>query len=332
MVQHIPSVADIETAARRLAGHAVRTPLLESPLLNEHLGGRLLVKPECLQITGSFKFRGAFNRIVNLGDDARESGVVAYSSGNHAQGVAAAARMMATQAVIVMPEDAPSIKIANTHAWGAEIVTYPRHGAGREEIAGRIARDRGMAIVPPYDHPMVIAGQGTVGLEIAEQCREQNVVPDAVAICCGGGGLTSGSAIALKHRFPECDVHTAEPEGWDDTARSLASGKRETVTDTPASICDALLARTPGRLTFEINRDLVSSGTAVSETEVIEAMATAHRYFKLVAEPGGAVALASAVFGKVSVKGRTVVAVISGGNVDPDVFARLLSNEVQGRS
>ncbi len=319
-----PTIRDIETAARRLAGRALRTPLLESPLLNERLGGRLLVKPECLQLTGSFKFRGAFNRIDALGEEALASGVVAYSSGNHAQGVAAAARLKSARAVIVMPQDAPAIKTANTRAWGAEVVTYPRHGGAREEIAAAIALDRGMTVVPPYDHPMIIAGQGTVGLEIAEECRERGIVPDAVVICCGGGGLTAGSAIALKHRIPDCAIHTAEPEGWDDTLRSLASGRRETVTDTPPSICDALLARTPGELTFRINRDLVTSGTAVAETEVVEAMATAQEVFKIVAEPGGAAALASALSGKVAVEGRTVVAVVSGGNVDQGTLARLL--------
>ena len=318
----MPSYADIESAARRLDGKAVVTPLLESPRLNATLGGRLLVKPECLQLTGSFKFRGAYNRIAG---GATRNGVVAYSSGNHAQGVAAAASMLGYPAVIVMPDDAPAIKMAGTRAWGADIVTYSRHDESREEIARSVARKGDMTIVPPYDDPMIIAGQGTAGLEIADACDRRNIIPDAVVTCCGGGGLTAGVALAISHRFPGCAIHTAEPEGWDDTARSLASGRRQSVTDTPASICDALLARTPGQLTFDINRSLVHSGTVVTESAVIEAMVTALTSFKLVVEPGGAVALASAISGMVPVKGRTVVAVISGGNVDADVYADLVA-------
>ncbi|MDE0045983.1 MAG: threonine/serine dehydratase [bacterium] len=322
----MPSYADIESAARRLDGKAVVTPLLESPRLNDTLGGRLLVKPECLQLTGSFKFRGAYNRISG---GATGNGVVAYSSGNHAQGVAAAASMLGQPAVIVMPDDAPAIKMAGTRAWGADIVTYSRHDESREEIAGSVARQSDMTIVPPYDDPMIIAGQGTAGLEIADACDRRDIIPDAVITCCGGGGLTAGVALAISHRFPGCAIHTAEPEGWDDTARSLLSGRRQSVTDTPASICDALLARTPGQLTFDINRNLVHSGTVVTESAVIGAMVTALESFKLVVEPGGAVALASAISGMVPVKGRTVVAVISGGNVDADVYADLVA---RGRS
>lgn len=302
------------------------TPLLESPRLNDTLGGRLLVKPECLQLTGSFKFRGAYNRIAG---GATGNGVVAYSSGNHAQGVAAAASMLGHPAVIVMPDDAPAIKMAGTRAWGADIVTYSRHDESREEIAGSVARKSDMTIVPPYDDPMIIAGQGTAGLEIADACDQRDIAPDAVITCCGGGGLTAGVALAISHRCPGCAIHTAEPEGWDDTARSLLSGRRQSVTGTPASICDALLARTPGRLTFDINRNLVHSGTVVTESAVISAMVTALETFKLVVEPGGAVALASAISGMVPVKGRIVVAVISGGNVDADVYADLVA---RGRS
>ncbi len=320
-----PTIDDIEAAAGRLAGHAVVTPLLESPLLNETLGGRLLVKPECLQLTGSFKFRGAFNKIRRLSDGQRARGVVAYSSGNHAQGVAAAARMTGAPAVVVMPEDAPRIKIENTRSWGAEVVTYPRRGADRETIAAEIAAERGLSPVPPYDDDDIIAGQGTVGLEIAAECGDRGVTPDAVAICCGGGGLSSGSAIALRAAFPDCDLHTAEPEGWDDTARSLETGERVRIDDARPSICDALLAPTPGARTFAINRELMTSGAVVTERQAIDAMAAAHRFFKLVAEPGGAVALASALAGEVPVAGRTVVAVVSGGNVDAALYAELLA-------
>jgi threonine dehydratase len=324
MAQPRPTLADIETAAQRLAGHAVRTPLLEAPLLNDELGGRLLVKPECLQLTGSFKFRGAFNKISSLDEAARGAGVIAYSSGNHAQGVAAAARMFNVPAVIVMPADAPAIKIANTRAWGAEVVTYDRHGENREALAQAIAQERGLTLVPPYDDPAIIAGQGTVGLEIAQDCQARGLTPDAVVICCGGGGLSSGSAIALSAHFPDAALHTAEPAGWDDTARSLAAGERVANEGITPSLCDALMAPIPGEITFPINRDLMTSGAAVDDKEVIAAMLAANRSFKLVAEPGGAAALAVALAGKVPVAGRTVIAVISGGNVDPAAYARLI--------
>ena len=322
-----PGIGDIEAAAARLAGHAVRTPLLESPLLNRALGGRLLVKPECLQLTGSFKFRGAYNKIARMDEARRRAGVVAWSSGNHAQGVAAAAHRLGAPAVIVMPEDAPRIKLENTRAWGAEVVTYSRRGGDREAVAADIARARGLAPVPPFDDRDIVAGQGTVGLEIAEQCRERGIAPDAVAVCCGGGGLSAGCAIALACAFPGCDLHTAEPEGWDDTARSLAAGERVGVEGAPPSICDALLAPMPGRLTFAVNRRLMASGVAVGEAEVVRAMAAAHRFFKLVCEPGGAVALASVLSGRVAAAGRTVVATISGGNVDAALYTRLLARE-----
>jgi threonine dehydratase len=320
-----PKLDDIQDAAGRLSGYAVRTPLLESPLLNLQLGGRLLVKPECLQLTGSFKFRGAFNKISQLTPDELERGVIAFSSGNHAQGVAAAAHMKGTQAVIVMPKDAPRIKIDNTRAWGAEVVTYDRHGDDREAVTAKLQAERGLILVPPFDDYDIIAGQGTVGLEIADQCEEKELVPDAVSVCCGGGGLSAGSAIALSSRFEDCEFHTAEPEGWDDTAQSLACGARVRLKETPASICDALMAPAPGEQTFAINRELYNSGVVVSEQEVIDAMATALAIFKVVVEPGGAVALASALSGHVPVEGRTVVAIVSGGNVDPELFTQLLS-------
>ncbi|MBC6441461.1 MAG: threonine/serine dehydratase [Rhodospirillales bacterium] len=325
MTAPYPTIADIGAAARRIASRALRTPLLESPLLNETLGGRLLVKPECLQVTGSFKFRGAFNKISQMDEERRTRGVIAFSSGNHAQGVAAAAHMSGAPAVIVMPEDAPAIKIENTRAWGAEIVTYPRHDADREVIAAEIAEERGLYLVKPYDDNDIIAGQGTTGLEIAQQCDEMGIVPDAVTVCCGGGGLSAGCAIVLKAEFPICDVHTVEPEGWDDTARSLEGGERVRIVDSPPSLCDALLAPTPGEQTFAINKTHVTSGLVVSENDVIDAMAAANRFFKLVAEPGGAVALASVLSGKLEVRQRTVVAVISGGNVDVALYAELLA-------
>ncbi len=320
-----PGFSDIEAAAERLRGQAVVTPLLEAPLLNERLGGRLLVKAENLQLTGSFKFRGAFNKISQLDAAARERGVVAYSSGNHAQGVAAAARFLKTPAVIVMPDDAPAVKLDNTRAWGAEVVTYPRHGADRETIALEIAREQGRAVVPPYDDPQIIAGQGTVGLEIAEQAGERGVALDHVVVCCGGGGLTAGSAVALGERLPGATIHTAEPEGWDDTKRSLEAGTRQRIETVTPSLCDALLASTPGELTFAINRRLVTDGFAVSEDDVGSAMALAFRYLKIVLEPGGAAALAAVTSGKLPLDGKSVAVVASGGNVDHTVFCDMLS-------
>jgi threonine dehydratase len=285
----------------------------------------VLVKAECLQITGSFKFRGAFNKISQLDAHARRRGVVAFSSGNHAQGVAAAARMLDAPAVIVMPEDVPAVKLENTRAWGAEVVTYPRHGKDREAIAKDIAGERGLTMVPPFDDPDIIAGQGTAGLEIARQAAELGVRPDAAVICCGGGGLTAGCALALHEKLPDTAIYTSEPEGWDDTRRSLEAGSRQHVDDPAPSVCDALLAYTPGELTFAVNRERVTGGYAVSERDVGEAMALAHRYLKIVLEPGGAAALAAVTSGKAALAGRTVVVVASGGNVDSALFCDLVT-------
>lgn len=320
-----PRFDDVLAAAGRIQGHAVRTPLLEAPLLNAKLGGRLLVKPEMLQKTGSFKFRGAFNRISMIPEAQRAAGVVAYSSGNHAQGVACAAAMLGLKAVIIMPADAPAIKIANTKAYGAEVVTYDRFGESREEIGARIAAERGATIVRPYDDPGVIAGQGTIGLEIAEQAAELGAALEAVLVCCGGGGLVSGTALALSEKLPDVPVYAVEPAGFDDTARSLASGSRIANDMSNRSICDALLAETPGEITFELNRKLLRAGLVVSDAEAQTGMAHAFRYLKLVAEPGGAVALAAAVTGKIDMKGKTVAVVCSGGNVDQAAFLDALT-------
>lgn len=321
LLAHIPACADIEDAARRLAGKAVRTPLLESPPLNARLGGRLLVKAEPLQRTGSFKFRGAYNHLSRLGPEERRRGVVTFSSGNHAQGVAAAAQILGIPAVIVMPSDAPEIKVRNTRSYGAEIVQYDRYKESREDIGARIAAERGATLVAPYDDPLVIAGQGTVGLEIAEQAADLGARPDAVLVCCGGGGLTAGVALALAERMPQARVFSVEPEGFDDTRRSLESGRREHNDPDARSICDALLAPAPGLLTLAINRRHLAGGLAVSDREAQAAMSCAFADFKLVAEPGGAVALAAALSGKIEVAGRTTVVVCSGGNVDPGLFA-----------
>ena len=326
-----PDIGDIREAAGRLAGKAVRTPLLESPLLNERLGGRLLIKAEPLQRTGSFKFRGACNAIAQLDAAAHKAGVVAWSSGNHAQGVAAAAALFGVPALIVMPSDAPAIKIENTRAWGAGIRLYDRASDNREEIGAEIARERGATIIKPYDNGHVIAGQGTVGLEIAAQAGERDLGVDAVAVPCGGGGLTAGIALAMAAESPDTEIWIAEPEGFDDTVLSLGAGERvEIDVNATRSICDALLSPTPGEITFPVNRRLLSGGVAIGDGDVRDAMRTAFREFKLVVEPGGAAALAAVLRGKVDCRGRVVVAVCSGGNVDPLMFAEILSGEKPG--
>lgn len=320
-----PTFADVEAAAARIAGKAVVTPLLEAPLLNARLGGRLLVKAEPLQRTGSFKFRGAFNRISQIPPERRAAGVVTFSSGNHAQGVAAASQLLGMPATIVMPADAPAIKVANTRAYGAEVVFYDRFGEDREAIGTRIARERGATIVKPYDDPGVIAGQGTCGLELVRQAEAAGAALDAVVVCCGGGGLTAGVAIAVSTLSPGTEIWTAEPAGFDDTARSLAAGERLANATGATSICDALLAEKPGEITFAVNRRLLKGGLVVSDGEALAAMAEAFASLKLVVEPGGAVALASVLSGKLPIAGRTVAVVCSGGNVDRERYVEALT-------
>jgi threonine dehydratase len=319
----LPSAADVADAARLLADVAVRTPLLRVPLL-ERGGGRVFLKCETFQHTGSFKFRGAYHCLARIPAKHRAGGVVAYSSGNHAQGVAAAAKMLGLPAVIVMPRDAPALKRERTAAHGAELVLYDRDHESREEIAARIAGERNATLVPPYDHPHVIAGQGTVGMEICEQLAELSIAPDAVLVPASGGGLLAGVSLAVKDRFPAARMVAAEPAGFDDHARSFASGRRERNARLSGSICDALLAPTPGELTFEITRRLVKDAVAVSDDEVRAAIGFAFRELKLVLEPGGAVALAALLADKIALDGKTVVLVLSGGNADPAGFGSLL--------
>lgn len=318
-------IGDVEAARKRIAGFAVRTPMLESARINEMAGGRVLLKAECLQRTGSFKFRGAWNCISQLGDEYKSTGVVAYSSGNHAQGVAAAARLRGMPAVIVMPADTPEIKKANTRWLGAEIVEYDRASEDRAKIAQDIAARRGAVLVPPFDHRDVIAGQGTVGLEIAEDVLAQGIGIDAVVVPAGGGGLTAGVSLAVTERLEGVDVYCAEPEGFDDHARSLASASRVANVQTSGSICDALLAGEPGEMTFAINLTRLSGGLVVSDAQAGDAMACAFNHLKVVVEPGGAVGLAAILAGKIDCTGKTVVAVLSGGNVDPALFCRILT-------
>jgi threonine dehydratase len=321
----LPTAADVDAAARRLAGVALRTPLLASPVLDEVTGARVFLKAETLQRTGSFKFRGAYNKLSSIPQDERAGGVVAFSSGNHAQGVAAAAQILGMPAVIVMPADAPRPKRERTAALGAQVVLYDRAREDRAVIAGEIAEKRNAALVPPYDDPLIIAGQGTAGREIVEDLAAQGLLPDVIAVTASGGGLTAGIALAVKARVPQARLYTAEPEGFDDHARSFKSGRREKNAALTGTICDALMAQTPGELTFAINRELVAAGAAVSDEEVAAAVAFAFRELKLVVEPGGAAALAALISGKIDVKGKVAVAVLSGGNVDPELFYRLVA-------
>ena len=321
-------IADIEKAAQRLHGWAVRTPVLESPLLNARTGGRVLIKAECLQRTGSFKFRGAWNTISQLDPAMTKGGVVAYSSGNHAQGVAAAAQIRELAAVIVMPSDTPRIKQANTRNYGAEVVTYDRATESREEIAGRMARERGAVLVPPFEHRDVIAGQGTAGLELADEAARLGIQLDTVLVCCSGGGLSAGIALAMEARSPATKVHTVEPEGFDDYARSLKSGNRESNARTTGSICDALLTPQPGEMTFAINRHRLGEGLTVSDAEVCAAMRYAFEVFKIVIEPGGAVALAAVLAGKIATQGGMIGVIASGGNVDAALYAKIIENRI----
>jgi threonine dehydratase len=322
---HLPTALDVADAAQRLANVAVRTPLLWNEALDKRLGARVFLKAEVLQRTGSFKFRGAYNRISRIPESEKAKGVVAFSSGNHAQGVACAAKLLGLPALIVMPSDAPAAKIERTKGHGAEVVLYDREKEDREKIGQKIAKERGAALVPPFDDPFIIAGQGTVGREICEDLAAQKLTPDMVLMPASGGGLAAGIALAVKDRAPNARILTVEPAGFDEHAHSFKSGKREHNAKATGSICDALLAPWPGELTFQITGKLVGEGVAATDDEVKDAMRFAFNELKLVVEPGGAVALAALLAGRVDVRGKTVAAVLSGGNVDAKLFAEIIS-------
>lgn len=315
----------IEAAAARLKGQARVTPMLSSPFLDDIAGRRVLVKAEALQHTGSFKFRGGWSALSGLPPEARARGVFAFSSGNHAQGVALAARMHGVPAVILMPADAPALKIANTRALGAEVVTYDRATEDRDAMGEALARDRGLTLIRPFDEPLVIAGQGSVGLELAEQAAGEGVDEADVLVCCGGGGLTSGIALALDAKAPGLRARPVEPAGFDDVARSLISGRIEENTQTTGSLCDAIITPKPGELTFPIMARLCGPGLVVTERDCLRAMALAFSRLKIVLEPGGAAALAAALFQPEAVSGPAVIAVATGGNVDAALFAHALA-------
>ncbi len=320
----LPTNADIESAARVLAPVAVRTRLVTSPALDALTGARVFLKPEVLQRTGSFKFRGAFNKLSSIPEASRKAGVVAFSSGNHAQGVAAAAQILNMPAVIVMPSDAPVSKIERTKSYGAEVVPYDRDKEDRDAIARDLASKRGATVVPPYDDPWVIAGQGTVGREIAEDFAALGLVPDLVSAPASGGGLMAGIALATKAKFPNAGLVTVEPYGFDDHARSFSAGERQPHRAIGRTICDALMASIPGEITFAVNQKLGVQGVTATDDEVAKAVAFAFRELKLVVEPGGAVALAALLAGHIDAEGKTIAIVLSGGNVDADLFARLI--------
>jgi threonine dehydratase len=317
--------ADIDAAAKVIAPFAVRTPLLSSPALNARVGAKIFLKPELLQRTGSFKFRGAFNKLSSIPQDKRSGGVVAFSSGNHAQGVAAAAQILKMQATIVMPADAPVSKVERTKSYGAEVVLYDRDREDREAIARDLAAKRGATLVRPYDDPFIIAGQGTVGREIAEDMAALGTAPDIVVAQASGGGLIAGIATAVKAKFPQTKVIVAEPKDYDDHALSLRAGRREAHHAKHRTICDALMAEMPGEITFAINGKLLAGGVTASDEEVGAAMAFAFRELKLVVEPGGAVGLAALLSGRLDAQGKNVVIVLSGGNVDADLYAKLIA-------
>ncbi len=316
-------LGDIEAAAQRLSKVSVRTPLLWSAELDEIAGGKVLLKPECFQVTGSFKIRGAYNLMSQLSPEQASKGVVAWSSGNHAQGVAAAGGLLGIKTAIVMPEDAPRAKIERTKRFGGEVILYDRYDGDREAIARELANSRGAEIVPSYDSEDIVAGQGTVGLEIVQQCSELGLPPDQVLIGCGGGGLSSGSAVAIKALLPEASVHTVEPEHFDNMARSLRDGVLRSNAESARSICDALQPDIPGEIPFAIHQRLSGEGLVVSDGDVKAAMRFAFCHLKLVVEPGGAVSLAAILAQTIDCKNKTTVAVLTGGNVDPDLFSAI---------
>ena len=317
-----PTYNDVADAAARIAPYAIKTPLVTSPRLNDKFGGTILIKAEPLQVTGSFKFRGACNAVQLLDDDVKT--VVAWSSGNHAQAVAHAARTRGINAIIVMPEDAPAAKIQGTKDFGGKIVFYDRYSEKREDIGNALAEEHNAIIIPPYDYLPTIAGQGTIGIEISDQLDEMGITADHVICCTGGGGLLAGLSLGLHHHKPDLNIYGAEPAGFDDFKRSLDAGKRVANVPSARSICDAIVTPMPGEITFPINQDHVSDGLVVSDDDVLYAMAMAFNHLCLVIEPGGAVALASALKNKIDITGKTTVVVASGGNVDKEIFDQAL--------
>ena len=324
MTEVLPTADDVREASTRLRSRIMLTPVLESEELNRRAGCRVLIKAESLQHGGSFKIRGALNGLLSLSESERRAGVVTFSSGNHAQGVALAAKWLGMQATIVMPRDAPRIKRLGTERAGARVVLYDRHTEDRERIGADLADSSGAVLLPPFDHPEIIAGQGTVGLEIARFAQDAVVELEALYCPCGGGGLIAGCALAMETFFPECDIFAVEPERYAETKRSLESGRRERVHGSPPTLCDALMAPTPGAITFAINRRRLTGGLEVTDAQAARGVAFAARYLKLVLEPSGAVALGALLEG-VAAGRRYVAVVLSGANIDPERLSEILA-------
>jgi threonine dehydratase len=316
----LPEYADIVSAVERIKGHAVRTPLLRNDGLDQKMDARIFIKAENLQRTGSFKFRGACNRISRLTDDEKRCGIIAYSSGNHAQGVAAAARIFGTSATILMPQDAPAAKVEGVKFWGGRVVFFDRATESREEIAASMSAKDGSILVPPYEDAYIMAGQGTAGVEAVEQMAAHETRPDIIICPAGGGGLIAGVGLAVKHHYPEAQIWAAEPDGFDDHARSFLSGSRQTNERLTGSVCDAIITPTPGEMTWRLNAKQLSGVAVVTDDEALDAMAFAWRHLKTVVEPGGVVALAAVLSGKLDLAGKTVCVLATGGNVDREVF------------
>ena len=324
MTEILPTADDVREASTRLRSRITPSPVLESEELNRRAGCRVLIKAESLQYGGSFKIRGALNGLLSLSESERRAGVVTFSSGNHAQGVALAAKWLGMQATIVMPSDAPQIKRLGTERAGARVVLYDRHTEDRERIGADLAASSGAVLLPPFDHPEIIAGQGTVGLEIARFARDAAVEMEALYCPCGGGGLIAGCALAMERMYPECDIFAVEPKGYADTRQSLESGRREQVHGSPPTLCDALMAPTPGAVTFAINRRRLAGGLEVTDAQAARSVAFAARYLKLVLEPSGAVAL-GALLGGVAASRKCVAVVLSGANIDPERLSEILA-------
>ena len=328
MTQHSVNIDDIQAAHQRIRHQVLETPLVESKALSALNNGRVFLKCENLQHTGSFKFRGGSNAVLSLTPEQRQNGVLAYSSGNHAQGVACAAALAGAKATIVMPKDAPAVKIANTRAHGADVVLYDRYNESREEIGSALAAETGAELIKPYDDVRVIAGQGTAGLECAHQAMGRDIQPDAMIVCCGGGGLSAGCGIAMTSVFPNITMYTAEPDDFDDFARSLGSGHRETNAPEAHSFCDAIVTPTPGEITFPLVQNNYQSGLSASDHQVREAIRLLFTHHRVIAEPGGAVAVASLMAHAKSFQGQTVVLMISGGNIDASLLNQIISEEL----
>lgn len=318
-------IGRIREAADRLEGRVVRTPVLSSPMLDELAGARVFVKAEALQRTGSFKYRGALNKLLTLDEATRARGVITYSAGNHGHAVAAAARQIGCPAVIVLPKTAPAIKVANCRWWGAELVFYDPVTEDREQVARAISEPRGLLLVPPFDDFDIMAGQGTAGLEFGEQLDELGAIPDALLVCCSGGGIASGASTAIKDRFPGADCYVVEPAGLDKMARSIATGIPQAKPAGPATVMDGIAGPQAGTKTLNVLRSLRATGLTVTDDQALAAMAAAFRYLKIVLEPGGAAALAAARAHGDLFKGRNVAVICTGANVDPEVFTRAIS-------